>query len=569
MLRTGQDIAYFSLEIGLEGSIPTYSGGLGVLAGDTIKAGADLGLPLVGVTLLYRQGYFEQSLDEQGSQTEIPVEWYPEAILKPMPPRIVVPIEGRDVVVRAYRQDIVGVTGHVVPVYYLDTDLPDNTETDRAIAQRLYAGDTDHRIKQEAILGIGGRRMVRAIGHDIGCFHMNEGHACFLTVDLVSEYLCRNQTTDIHADAIIDVRRKCVFTTHTPVPAGHDHFDIERVKTIIGDHPIFHRPDLYGKPGVLNTTILALNLSKFANGVARRHGEISRDMFPGYDIAGITNGIHATTWACPQMRTLFDEYTPAWRTNNTELRLAGRIPPQSLANAHQSAKIDLMAEIEQRTLGQTRLDPKHFTIAFARRATEYKRMGMLVHDTDRLQQIAEKVGPIQIIYAGKAHPHDGTGRSIMREVHQALTRLKPPVRGVFLENYNIDLARKLVAGCDVWLNNPRPPLEASGTSGMKAAINGVPSLSTLDGWWLEGWVQGKTGWGIGKLSDDIRTQPAEEMDRDHARNVYDTLENQILPMFYHDRPAWIAMMHACIQLNGSHFTTERMVREYAQRAYAL
>jgi glycogen phosphorylase len=569
MLRTGQDIAYFSLEIGLEGYIPTYSGGLGVLAGDTIKAAADLGLPLVGVTLLYRQGYFRQSLDGDGNQTETSVSWKPEEILELMTPRIVVPIDGRDVVLRAYRQEIVGVRGHRIPVYYLDANVPENDAAARNITQKLYAGDTDHRIRQEAVLGIGGRRMVRAIGHDVGVFHMNEGHACFLTVDLLSEYLCRNESHEIHSDAVINTRRQCVFTTHTPVPAGHDHFDIKRVRAIIGDHPVFHRPDLYGEDGVLNTTKLALNLSKFANGVARRHGEISREMFEGYDIAAITNGIHATSWACEPMRDLFDEYTPEWRRENTELRLAGRIPGERLEAAHLTAKTVLMKEIASRTGGVVQFDPEWFTIVFARRATEYKRMGLLLSDPDRLEQMAKKVGPMQIVFAGKAHPHDGRGREIMRGVYQTLQTLKGAARGVFLENYNIKLARKLVAGCDVWLNNPRPPMEASGTSGMKAAINGVPSLSTLDGWWLEGWVEGVTGWGIGTVDDDIRTEDAAAMDERHAEDLYAKLEHEILPRFYEDRAGWVRTMGACIELNGSHFTTERMVREYAQRAYAL
>lgn len=568
-MRTGFDIAYFSLEIGLEGSIPTYSGGLGVLAGDTIKAAADMGLPMLAVTLLYREGYFRQELDEHGNQTEHPVEWDPESMFKLMSARVTVPIDGREVVLRAYRQDVVGVSGHVVPVYYLDTDFADNDAAARKLTASLYAGDTDHRIRQETILGIGGRRMVRAIGHDVGCFHMNEGHACFLTVDLLSEYLCRHQIHQIRHDALADVRSRCVFTTHTPLPAGHDRFDIERVRAIVGEHPVFHRPDLYGEDHVLNTTKLALNLSKFCNAVARRHGEVSRDMFPGYPIESITNGIHATTWACQPMRELFDEYTPMWRRRNDELRLVRRIPADKLWAAHEQAKADLDAYVRDQTHGDVRLDPHAFTIVFARRATEYKRMGLLVSDPRRLERIAEATGPIQIIYAGKAHPHDGVGREIMRQVHESLQSLGGKVRGIFLPNYNIDLARRLVAGCDVWLNNPRPPMEASGTSGMKAAINGIPSLSTLDGWWLEGWVEGVTGWGIGSLDDDIRVQKPEGMDQRHAEELYDKLEHQVLPRFYNQRDEWIDMMYACIELNGSYFTTERMVREYAQRAYAL
>lgn len=569
MLRTPYDIAYFSLEIGLEGDIPTYSGGLGILAGDTIKAAADLELPMVGITLLYREGYFRQELDSGGVQTEHPAQWQPETMFTQMTPRVSVPIDGREVQIRAFRQNVVGVTGHVVPVYYLDTDLPQNDEAARKFTARLYAGDTDHRIRQEAILGIGGRRMVRAIGHDVGCFHMNEGHACFLTVDLLSEYLCRAQTQQIHSDALADVRRKCVFTTHTPIPAGHDRFAIDRVRAIIGDHPVFHRPDIYGGEGVLNTTVLAFNLSKFANGVARKHGEVSRQMFPGHEITSITNGVHASSWASPQMRPLFDEFIPQWRWNNTELRLARRIPADRLWLAHMSAKRDLTNYVAHATQGDVQLDPEAFIITFARRATEYKRMKLLLSDPDRLRKMVRATGPIQVLYAGKAHPHDGIGREIMREVHQTMQSLKGDVRGVFLPNYNIELARKLVAGSDVWLNTPRPPLEASGTSGMKAALNGVPSLSTLDGWWIEGWIEGVTGWRIGTLQDDIRSQPADEMDRRHAEDLYHQLEHAVLPKYYKDRAGWINMMYSCIEINGSHFTTERMVREYAQRGYAL
>lgn len=568
-MRTGHDIAYFSLEIGLEGSIPTYSGGLGILAGDTIKAAADIGLPMLAVTLLYREGYFQQELDDKGHQTEHAAQWNPEAMFTLMSPRITVPIDGREVVVRAFRQNVIGVNGHIVPVYYLDTDFAENDEAARTMTHRLYAGDSDHRIRQECLLGIGGRRMVRAIGHDVGCFHMNEGHACFLTVDLLSEYLCRHQIHQIRHDALADVRSRCVFTTHTPLPAGHDRFSIERVRAIIGDHPVFHREDIYGEQHVLNTTKLALNLSKFANAVARRHGEVSRDMFPGYHIESITNGIHASTWACQPMRDLFDQYIPHWRRRNDELRLVRRVPAAKLWNAHQEAKTQLDTYVSQQTHGNVHLDPEAFTIVFARRATEYKRMALLLSDTRRLERIAAGVGPIQIIVAGKAHPHDGVGREILRQVHETLRGMEGKLRGVFLPNYNIDLARRLVAGCDVWLNNPRPPLEASGTSGMKAAINGVPSLSTIDGWWIEGWVEGVTGWGIGTHEDDIRTQKPEGMDHRHAEELYDKLEKFVLPRYYNHRDEWINTMYACIEINGSYFTTERMVREYAQRAYAL
>lgn len=585
MISSSQDIAYFSLEIGLEPTIPTYSGGLGILAGDTIKAAADLALPYVGVTLLYRQGYFRQTIDAAGVQHEAAVQWDPSRELREMQPRVVVPIEGRPVTVRAFRTDIVGVTGKKVPVYFLDTDLPENDARDRAITAALYAGDSDHRIKQEAILGIGGRRMIRAIGHDVGCFHMNEGHAFLVTVELLSEQLARADTTNLSQASIAAVRERCVFTTHTPIAAGHDRFGIDRVRHIVGDHPAFNRPDLYGDgdmghnvggsgghftatDGVLNTTRLAMNLSKFANAVARKHGEVSRRMFPGYRIEAITNGVHAATWTCQHFRDLFDRHLPEWRRANTDLRLAAGLPDHEVWQAHQRAKGEMVEFINRTT--RAGFDPEAFTMVFARRATAYKRPAMVLSDLDRLASIAAQHGPVQIVFGGKSHPHDGRGKGIIQHVNERIAQLKAAgrVRAVYVPNYEIDVCKLLVAGCDVWLNNPEPPLEASGTSGMKAALNGVPSLSTMDGWWLEGWVEGVTGWAIGGVGDSVYDQPAEQLFAAHSASLYDQLAGKVLPLFYDDRAAWIRLMKSAIAINGSHFTTERMVRDYALHAYA-
>lgn len=570
MLDPHTNIAYLSLEIGLEDHIPTYSGGLGVLAGDTIKAAADLGLPLVAATLLYREGYFEQSLDAAGRQSEAPRPWDFERTLRLMPPRVSVPIEGREVQLRAWRLDVRGVEGHVVPVYYLDTDLPENDGRDRAICRALYAGGTDERIKQEAILGIGGRRILRAIGHDVGSFHMNEGHAVFVTVELLSEHLSRMLTHEIDGDAIARVREKCAFTTHTPVPAGHDRFDIDRVRAIIGEHPVFRRPDLYGEGPldgrVLHTTRMAMNLSHFTNGVARKHGEVSRAMFPGYRIDSITNGVHAASWACQPMRELFDRYTPGWRRFNDDLRLAMGIPGDALWAAHGTAKRALLERVKE--VSGVSLDPEAMTLSYARRATAYKRPTLLLSEPERLRRIAQEVGPIQILYAGKAHPRDGRGKELIEEVHRVAEQLRGEVPVVFLPNYEIGLCRLMVSGSDLWVNTPRPPLEASGTSGMKAALNGVPSLSTLDGWWLEGCVPGVTGWAIGDGSPAPADHDAEvAFDREQARQLCDLLEREIVPVFRGDREGWLHIMRGAISINGSHFTTERMMREYALRAY--
>ena len=571
MTHLSNDIAYLSLEIGFEADIPTYSGGLGVLAGDTLKAAADVGLPYVGVTLLYRGGYFSQKLAPDGSQTPEPHPWNPEGTLRPMSPRIVVPLDGREVVIRAWRLDIFGVNGHIVPVYFLDSDLPENDTDARKITDRLYDGGPDHRIRQEAILGIGGRRMLRAIGHDVKTLHMNEGHASFLCIELLSEYFARvreqtGQNAKLDAAAVAHVRHKCVFTTHTPVEAGHDRFGIDSVRTIVGDHPLFDRPDLYGEPGILNTTRLAMNFSKFCNAVARKHGEISRKMFPGYPIRSITNGVHATSWASPRLRTLFDEHMPLWRQDNHDLRLAHAIPDKDLWRAHTGAKAEMLGKVTERT--GVAFDPEALTIVFSRRMTDYKRPALIFADIARLKKIAADVGPIQFIFAGKAHPHDGRGQDIIRTIHRAAKDLQGSVPVAFYPDYDIAITRHLVAGADIWLNNPRPPLEASGTSGMKAALNGVPSLSTLDGWWIEGCVNGETGWVIGDEHEAPEKGPLlDEYDVAHAESMYDTIEHTILPLYRRDRAGWIRVMKNAIALNGSYFTTQRMVSEYALRAY--
>ncbi|MEZ6234080.1 MAG: alpha-glucan family phosphorylase [Phycisphaerales bacterium] len=521
-----------------------------------------MGLPYLAISLLYRKGYFTQRLDENGRQSEHPTAWVPEELLHEEPARVAVPIEGRQVVVRAFKYEVIGATGHRVPVYFLDTDLPENSEQDRTITHALYAGGTQDRIRQEAILGIGGRRMVRAIGHDVERFHMNEGHACFLTVELLSEHICKTGEHHISGEAIRSVRKRCCFTTHTPVPAGHDRFSIDDVRRIIGDHPVFHRQDIYGEQNVLNTTMLAMNLSRYSNGVAQKHAEVSRAMFPGYAIDGVTNGVHAGTWACPSMRDLFDRFAPGWRTDNNNLRHILAAPGEAVWAAHQRAKQALVEEVMDR--GGPAMKPDVFTIGFARRSTAYKRPAMLVSDIDRLKAIAAKFGGLQIVYAGKAHPHDETGKRFIETIVAAAERLGPDVSLAFLPNYDMDLAGKYVAGVDLWLNTPEPPKEASGTSGMKAALNGVPSLSTLDGWWLEGWGEGRTGWSIGQPPRG--SEPPADMDR-HAAEMYEKLERTILPMYAERRSEFIEVMRDCIAVNGPYFTTQRMVEQYALRAY--
>ncbi|MEP6617727.1 MAG: alpha-glucan family phosphorylase [bacterium] len=557
---TRSTVAYFSMEICLEQAIPTYSGGLGVLAGDTLRSAADLGVPEVAVTLLHRKGYFEQHLDREGQQTESPVSWKPEAALEPLEERSTVLIEGRTVHIAAWKYAVKGVRGHEVPVYLLDTNLPENGEFDRTLTDYLYGGDEHYRLCQEIVLGMGGTEMLRALGYDDGViYHLNEGHSALLTLQLLETQLDGRQHFEL-LDADLDVvRQRCVFTTHTPVPAGHDKFPVDMVRNVLGDERVALLEGAGGvHEGMLNMTHLALHLTRFVNGVAMRHRDVSRSMFPDYPISSITNGVHATTWANPAFSALFDRLIPEWRRDNLYLRYAVSIPLQDIRDAHAASKLALLAEVERRT--KVQLDPAVMTIGFARRATPYKRADMIFSDIERLMTIAKNVGKLQIVFGGKAHPRDGGGKELIRRIYAARERLGHLVEVVYLENYEMALAAKMVAGVDLWLNNPMKPLEASGTSGMKAAINGVPSFSVLDGWWVEGHVEGVTGWSIG--GPDAEGDPGRD-----ALDLYLKLERVILPLYYGLPFAYAEVMRSAIALNGSFFNTQRMVRQYVHNAY--
>ncbi|HEU4994236.1 MAG TPA: alpha-glucan family phosphorylase [Gemmatimonadaceae bacterium] len=560
--QSSPSIAYFSMEICLDQAIPTYSGGLGVLAGDTLRSAADLKLPMTGVTLLHRKGYFRQRLDQRGNQTEGPVEWRPEEILQELPERATVIIEGRDVQVRAWRYAIRGVTGHEIPVLLLDTALPENSEYDQTLTDSLYGGDSQYRLCQEVVLGIGGAQLLRATGAglaDDARFHMNEGHSALLSVMLLEWQLEGRKPFELTEDDIEAVRRLCVFTTHTPVPAGHDRFPPDLVRRILGAErlQLLEAAKVLDN-GELNMTHLALRLSRFVNGVAMKHREVSLAMFPGFPIDSITNGVHAGTWTSPAFQALLDRRIPEWRTDNMYLRYAVGIPLSEIRAAHAEARKDFFAEVARRS--GVELDPNVFTMGFARRATPYKRADLMFTDVERLANIADKVGPVQIVFGGKAHPHDGGGKDLIRRIHDAALRLEGRVTVVYLENYEMALAAKMVAGVDLWINNPMKPLEASGTSGMKAALNGVPSLSVLDGWWIEGHVEGVTGWSIGSAE----SEGDQSMD---AKDLYLKLERVILPLFYGLPFAYAQVMRSAIALNGSFFNTQRMVEQYVRNAY--
>ncbi len=562
-MSRNERIAYFSMEIGLDTAMPTYSGGLGVLAGDTVRSAADLQVPMVAVALLHRKGYFFQRLDANGWQREEPALWAVDDFVEEIPQRTSVKLEDRVVQLRAWRREVVGHSGYRVPVYLLDSDLPENTEWDRTLTHYLYGGDAHYRLCQEVILGIGGLRMLRELGYKhIERFHMNEGHAAFLALELLEEHLRDEGRAFITPEDLEAVRRHCVFTTHTTVPAGHDKFPVDMVINALGHKGILAHKAICESEGILNMTFLALNLSRYVNGVARRHAEVAGRMFAQYTIDSITNGVHAATWTSRPFQELFDRCIPGWRQDAFSLRHSENLPKQDLWQAHRRAKERLIQYVNRED--NVGMDIDVFTLGYARRAASYKRAGLLFHDIEWLRQIAIRAGAIQIVYAGKAHPHDAHGKEIIQSIFHAREALKSVIKIAYLENYDMELGKLMTAGADVWLNTPQPPLEASGTSGMKAALNGVPSLSVLDGWWIEGCIEGVTGWAIGEYDP----HPPEQTD--HARDaasLYHKLEHVIVPRYYHDRDGFLDIMRHCIAINGSYFNTQRMVQEYVLKAY--
>jgi starch phosphorylase len=555
-------VAYFSMEAGLEAGMPTYSGGLGVLAGDTLRAAADLGVPVVAVTLLHRQGYFRQRLDENGNQVEEPYVWEPADYLEPLEGRIHVSLEGRSVALKPWRYMVEGVYGRV-PVYFLDAALPENDPRDQALTGQLYGGDERYRLSQEVLLGIGGVAALRTLGFDqIDTYHLNEGHSALLTLALLEEAAGSKGLDGAGSAEYEAVRNHCVFTTHTPVPAGHDRFPMSLVAEVLGEE---RARALDAMPSStddsLNMTFLALFFARYVNGVALRHGEVSQAMYPTYHMHAITNGVHATTWTSKPFQDLFDQKIPEWRRDNVYLRYAINLPVDEIQEAHARAKQVLLEEVQRRT--GAKFDPNAFTIGFARRAATYKRAALLFSDIERLKAIAQDVGPIQLIYAGKAHPRDEAGQALIRRVFEGGSQVQDDIPFVYLEEHDMELAKLLCSGVDLWLNNPQQPQEASGTSGMKAALNGIPSLSVLDGWWVEGWVEGVTGWAIADESDAGPDSAAE------VGSLYNKLRYLILPLFYERPQSYARVMRSTIALNGSFFNAQRMMEQYVENAYKL
>jgi glycogen phosphorylase len=553
-------IAYFSMEIAMRPEMHTYSGGLGVLAGDTARSCADLELPVVFVSLLSRAGHFRQEIDAEGRQSELADWWQVEQWCTPLHAMVAVEIEGKPVWVRPWLYVHTCPHGHQVPILLLDTDLNQNTAEDRVLTHYLYGGDDAYRLKQEIILGIAGIRILRALGFELHTYHLNEGHAALLTLDLLNRW--RVAPEELAPDEppydIAEVRSRCIFTTHTPVEAGHDRFSYELFERLLPGFVDLGALRRLAGEDRLNMTRLALSLAGYVNGVARRHAETTEHMFPGYRIHAVTNGIHVGTWAHPAFAALYTANFPQWQHEPEVLVRSLQLPEDAVWECHQVAKNDLVGVVK--AAAGTELDPDRPIIGFARRMTGYKRPLLLFDDIDRLVAIAARY-PVQVVLAGKAHPKDEPGKQAIRKLNEICRTLRGKVTCAFLPNYDMQIALSLVAGCDIWLNTPLPPLEASGTSGMKAALNGVLNLSVLDGWWLEACIEGVTGWSIG--NDDLSASD----ERRAAVALYDKLESAVLPLYHQDPTRWRSMMKQTIGYIGFYFNSQRMMRRYATEAY--
>ena len=599
-------IAYFSFEFGLHSSLPIYSGGLGILSGDHAKEASDLGLPFVGVGFMYPQGYFRQRVPSHGWQEAV----YQQLDMSQAPVRPVYDSDGNEirVSVNLGGRQIYARVWHVQvgrnPLYLMDTDVDENEPWDRELSARLYSGDSEMRIRQEIMLGIGGVRMLRTLGIQPSVWHMNEGHSAFLTLECIREKVTEGMSFEQACEA---VRAQSVFTTHTPVPAGHDAFGFHLIDQYF--HGFWHelginREHFLSLGGhqeewgmAFNMTVLALRLCGQANGVSQLHGAVSRRMWQEVwsseaadevPITSITNGIHIPTWIAGELHYIFDKYLgPDWRERSDALAVWQRIaevPDAELWPVHMALKRKLMGFLQDRVrrnwidgrndptqvlTSGTLLDPEALTIGFARRFATYKRATLLFRDLERLRRILlDTHRPVQIIFAGKAHPADEPGKALIQHVYNLAKHNQLGGRVAFVEDYDMHMARYLTQGVDVWLNTPRRPREASGTSGMKAALNGIPNLSVLDGWWVEGY-NGANGWAIG---DEREFDSQEAQDEYDANSLYRLLEDEIVPLFYsRDRDnmprGWMEIMRESIRSNAPRFSTHRMVKEYTTEMY--
>jgi starch phosphorylase len=600
-------VAYFSAEFAIAECLPIYSGGLGVLAGDHLKAASDLGVPMLGVGLLYRYGYFRQRIDAAGRQREVydrldtdTVPLQPVFAADGIPLEVGVPFPGRTVVARVWLAQV----GRV-PLYLLDTDVARNREDDRWITGHLYGGDKDTRLRQEIVLGIGGARLIHALrllGLEVApeVYHLNEGHSAFVALERAAERM-RSMAVGDFSVAHEQVAESMTFTTHTPVAAGHDAFPAELIEAYLGPYRqelglsrdqlmALGRRDATNPEEEFSMTVLALRSAHARNAVSQLHARVSRELWGGISIgtrntrprvalAAITNGVHSATWAGPEMSSLFDRSIgPAWRSAPQAASVWARmaaVEPSALWAAR-TAQRDRLLERVEAALSRDGLPERDFTserplvIGFARRFATYKRAGMLLEESERLARLLTTAArPVVFIFAGKAHPHDEAGKLLVQRIVEASHDARFGGRIVFLADYDVELARLLVQGSDVWLNTPRRPMEASGTSGMKALLNGALNVSELDGWWDEAYTPG-LGWALGQgiaadTSDDVR-------DRTEAAQLMDLLESEIVPLFYErDAPgvprAWLERVGRSIEQLAATFSANRMLIEYAQHIY--
>lgn len=538
-------VAYFSMEIALENDIKNFAGGLGVLAGDILRAASEKKFPMLAVSLLYKHGYFKQVITKKGKQ-ETQADKTNFSKLKLLPFKIHLNISQDKVVLRVWKYILKSGGGLEIPVYLLDSDWSENREKHRRLCENLYDSDLRKKLKQSIILGRGGIKLLEKLKEtDIKKIHLNEGHGALAAIELFLNSKKKNVS-----DKVKEVRKKLVFTTHTPVVAGHDIYFGEFLLKYQPDFPVKVKGLV--KDDRVNFTNLAMFFSSYVNAVSLKHRAVSRAMFPAYKINSITNGVNSSLWTAPEFKELFDRYIPNWEEKNELLKQAEKIPLSEIKSVHQKAKLRLIKLVEEKTKLKFKEDV--FTITFARRFAPYKRPSLLLDDLEILKKINKRVGKIQIIYSGKAHPNDVVGQTLISEVNKRIKKVAKEIKIAFLENYDIEIAKILVAGSNLWLNNPVAPNEASGTSGMKAAHNGIPQLSTLDGWWPEAYPK-KTGWII--KDDGVEN------------NLLEVLSEKIIPLYYKKEEEYFKVCRQAISLNAAKFNTQRVLGEYIKRAYRL
>ncbi len=538
-------VAYLTAEIGLWSELHTYSGGLGVLAGDHVKSAADANVPLAALSLLYREGYGRQHLDAKGDQSETYAPIDPAEHLKNTGKTIQLPLDGSTLYASVWKTEVVGVSGHVVPVYFLDTFHPNNSAEFIRLGARLYGGNDDTRVRQEYLLGVGGVQALQALGHDFAGMHLNEGHCTFAMLEMLRQGWTRDE-----------LAQRTLFTTHTPVPAGHDRFEWSLVKDVIGDLLPDDAQELVKNAGDIeegqrcSMSHLAVALSTSVNAVSNLNAQVASGMFGSTHIAPITNGVHHITWTSPQMAALFESHLPGWKEDPSQLGYAGSLPDEALLEARQANR-RMLRELVRVSTG-VHLEEHRLTVGFARRFATYKRANLVFSDLNRLRAIG--ADRIQFVFSGKAHPKDEGGKQLIRDIFASAGEVANDIPVAFIENYDMDTGLAMTSGVDIWLNNPIRPLEASGTSGMKAAMNGVPNCSILDGWWPEGCEHGVNGWAIGEAED-------ERDDERDAENIYNVLEHEVLPLWDEGPERWAKLMRASIA-TSARFTGARMIADY-------